>query len=364
MTVTVETVSDTATADGVLTSFPFTFELLQAADLDVYIDDVLTAFGYIVEINENGTGGDVIFDDPPEDGAELLFLRNVDITQETALPVEGNLPESTLETMADKLTMICQELKILTDRALKVPLNILGTFTSPLPEALNLIRWNAGETSLENVDPATIFNEFNPGAGNVLGPVSSTARTIALWNSADGQLLKAGPAIGSSGQVLTSNGAGVDPSFQDATSTAAKLKTADESVTSSTTIQADDHLVQAVAADETWHFTVNVFAISTSSTPDIKFTMNGPSGATVKWFYTFLDDGGGFGGNPTAANNGGDAITLAMSANLGRHIRITGYCANGATPGNIGFAWAQNTSDATATVVKQGSTAVFIRQSA
>lgn len=204
MTVTVETVSDTATADGVLTSFPFTFELLQAADLDVYIDDVLTAFGYIVEINENGTGGDVIFDDPPEDGAELLFLRNVDITQETALPVEGNLPESTLETMADKLTMICQQIQSTVARMFSVALSAAGEVTSfvfPPPGAGELIRWNAAGDALESVTAAEMFADEELGGGNVFGPASATNRGIALFDGTTGKILKDGP-IGTTGQIL------------------------------------------------------------------------------------------------------------------------------------------------------------------
>lgn len=52
------------------------------------------------------------------------------------------------------------------------------------------------------------------GTGNVNGPASAGDNSIALYNGTTGKIIKAGVALGSSGQVLTSNGAGVAPSFQ------------------------------------------------------------------------------------------------------------------------------------------------------
>lgn len=52
------------------------------------------------------------------------------------------------------------------------------------------------------------------GNGTVQGPASATDRSLALWSGIGGNTLKNGPGLGSSGQVLTSNGSGSDPSFQ------------------------------------------------------------------------------------------------------------------------------------------------------
>lgn len=48
----------------------------------------------------------------------------------------------------------------------------------------------------------------------IAGPSSSTDRSLVLFDGTTGKLLKDGPALGSSGNVLTSNGAGSDPTFQ------------------------------------------------------------------------------------------------------------------------------------------------------
>lgn len=53
------------------------------------------------------------------------------------------------------------------------------------------------------------------GNGSVLGPASATDRSLTLWDGTSGNKIKSGPSLGSSGQVLTSNGAGADPSFKN-----------------------------------------------------------------------------------------------------------------------------------------------------
>ena len=52
----------------------------------------------------------------------------------------------------------------------------------------------------------------------VFGPVTTTENSIALWDTDDNnkKRIKDGLALGTSGQVLTSNGTGSAPSFQDA----------------------------------------------------------------------------------------------------------------------------------------------------
>ncbi len=54
--------------------------------------------------------------------------------------------------------------------------------------------------------------------GDVAGPASATDRALALYSGTTGKVIKDGPALGSSGDVLTSNGAGADPTFQTSAS--------------------------------------------------------------------------------------------------------------------------------------------------
>ncbi len=52
------------------------------------------------------------------------------------------------------------------------------------------------------------------GIGDVNGPSSSTDLSLSLYSGTTGKLLQDGPVLGTAGQVMTSGGAGVAPSFQ------------------------------------------------------------------------------------------------------------------------------------------------------
>lgn len=140
-------------------------------------------------------------------------------------------------------------------------------------------------------------------------------------------------------------------------------KTADESVTSSTVYQSDDHLLFAIAANETW--VADFMLIVTGDTSgDIRTQFTVPAGATVSV--------AGFGpaaGATASAYDGiwfGDAATgvfgqsgTLVTATMPLFLRV--IVANGATAGNVTLQWAQGTSSGTATVVKAGSSLIAVR---
>ena len=130
------------------------------------------------------------------------------------------------------------------------------------------------------------------------------------------------------------------------------VKEADESVSSTTTLQDDDELSIAVAANEVWQGEAVVF-INSAATPDFKFTIAGPTGAvgyfgteTAHAFSTTseLVAGGALGAAATITSSFWPIIVIIR---WGVH--------NGANAGNIRLQWAQNTSDAAATTVLAGS---------
>lgn len=124
-----------------------------------------------------------------------------------------------------------------------------------------------------------------------------------------------------------------------------KVKSADQSKISDTTLAFDSELKVPVGASETWviHASITFKAIST--VPDIKFGMFGPPGSTGKWIenFEFFD---AFDLNVTV-------IDAAFTVEL--HFTIDAVCVNGATPGDFGFQWAQNTSSGDATIVMANS---------
>lgn len=138
-------------------------------------------------------------------------------------------------------------------------------------------------------------------------------------------------------------------------------KAADESVTSSATVQDDDHLAVTMQASCTYTLDYWLVSISASDTPDFKMGWTLPSGATM--------DFGAIGLFTTvAASTAGSVETQAVLAATTPTATISYGAVNGntivigrgrvitsTTPGTLQLQWAQATSNATATTLKKGS---------
>lgn len=187
MTVSTTANRNTFTGDGVMTVFPFTFTVQQATDIDIYLDEVLTVSGYTVAINSSGVGGTITFSAAPALDVEGLIYRDVPYTQQTALPIESNLPETVLEQAYDKLTMLCQQLKEITDRSITLPITTLLTgLVFPDAEADMLIGWNAAGTALENT-AGTPGPQGDPGS--LTGPATTVVGNVPVFADTVGGLV-------------------------------------------------------------------------------------------------------------------------------------------------------------------------------
>lgn len=137
------------------------------------------------------------------------------------------------------------------------------------------------------------------------------------------------------------------------------LKTGNESVTSSTTLQDDDQLTLTVAANKTYSFDGKLI-ISGATAGDFRWAFTFPAGATFAL--------GGYGLAAAATTTSGDVETTtfpsAVSGTListfgvsatGSGVHIFGLLTTGANAGSITLQWAQGTSSGTPTVVSAGS---------
>ncbi|WP_157251131.1 hypothetical protein [Nonomuraea typhae] len=134
-------------------------------------------------------------------------------------------------------------------------------------------------------------------------------------------------------------------------------KTAHETVTSSETIQNDNHLKFTAAASTNYWIKALIIVDGADTGGGIEFGWYGPSGATFDWCSDALgDDADGFGpvsrtrqqiGNLPAMATNGVATNLIIPA--------VGVLKVSTTAGVFGFRWAQDTSNATATRVNTGS---------
>ncbi|MDE2101819.1 MAG: DUF4183 domain-containing protein [Patescibacteria group bacterium] len=221
---------NTYTADGVTTSYAFTWACVETSSVQVYINGVLQTTGYSVSLSLTTYGGTVAFTVAPASGAQILIERVSNLLQNNTLG-SGNapLPPATITAMIDKLTIIMQQLANSQVALAAGTTGIAPTFPSPIAGAL--LAWNTGPTGFANV--ASIAAGYalidqGPGNGFASGPVTTaaggnmagpspainTAHSVPLWNGTDGRTIKSGAAPVQSGNVLTDNGTGADPSFQ------------------------------------------------------------------------------------------------------------------------------------------------------
>lgn len=138
-------------------------------------------------------------------------------------------------------------------------------------------------------------------------------------------------------------------------------KTGDESI-SNTTLQDDNELLFAIAANEVFTATWGVF-YEGSTTGDFKFLITAPTGATGGFSAT-RNNQDGSGGVVTVASRDFTTARAAGAGGIGttQMIVIHSIIVNGANAGNVTLQWAQNATDgANATTVFTNSYVIPIR---
>lgn len=148
--------------------------------------------------------------------------------------------------------------------------------------------------------------------------------------------------------------------------TRAVRKSADETVTSSTALQDDNHLFMSVAANTTYKVEVYLryAAEGTSAGGRIIMGWSAPSGATLDWWGNgHLDS---MGNNTYVARataglsltaNPGSGGRGAFGSGVGADVFINprGTLVTGGTAGTLTFRWAQANSRTVGTIVRAGS---------
>ena len=121
------------TGDGVTTTFPFTFDLQMASDLQVSVADTIQIGNYLVNINIADVGGSVVFNTAPASGLNVFLNRVIPLLQSVTFETEGSIPEITLSNVLDRNVMMAQQLAAADDLGLSFPANLPATFASALP---------------------------------------------------------------------------------------------------------------------------------------------------------------------------------------------------------------------------------------
>ena len=155
------------------------------------------------------------------------------------------------------------------------------------------------------------------------------------------------------GQLLQWNGTAWVPATiaTGGKETIAAVKTARQTVTSSTSLVDDNHLSAALSANKTYHFEMELF-ISAPATGGFKYSASSSqilTGSDCNVTGSTLTSMA-LGGNIVGASSSAISITTANNS-----VRFNGYIVTGASAPTITLRWAQNTSNATGTYIEVNS---------
>ena len=127
MTVTNTTSTVEAAGNGATTAFSFSFKAQATTDIDVYKVNTSTLVAtlqtivtdYAVTLNAVTEGGTVTYVVAPTASENSFIKRKMTLDQQTDIPTEGNIPETSLNNEYDKSRMIDIQQQDELDRALK-----------------------------------------------------------------------------------------------------------------------------------------------------------------------------------------------------------------------------------------------------
>ncbi|MBL6459170.1 hydrolase [Belnapia sp. T6] len=122
-------------ADGVQTAFPYPFPIFGPEDLEVRLDGLPLAAGFVVTNAGASEGGSVVFDAPPRAGARVTLRRDLIVARTTDFQPNGVLRARSLNDELDYQVAVLQEVKEGLGNALHLDPSELGGTTTLPPRA-------------------------------------------------------------------------------------------------------------------------------------------------------------------------------------------------------------------------------------
>ncbi len=244
-------------------------------------------------------------------------------------------------------------------------------------------------------DDGTVHTSTPSGAGDVVGPSSSVASEITLFDGTTGKLIKratgtgfvkvvsgvyqtpaalltvaeGGIGVGTLTGIPLGNGTSAFTVAAPGTDYVAPngvgsvqiiFKTGDESI-SNNPLQDDNHLLFAMGTSQTWLVEMTLLAVSASNnTGNIKLFFTLPASGTVKsWggLGNLVSIGGSNDMTTTRnyAESGSVTATAWVVNTVQQNIYVYALVTTAGTSGNFTLQWAENSTNASATTLKAGS---------
>lgn len=243
-----------------------------------------------------------------------------------------------------------------TTRITKTTPSADRTFTIPNSDCVAVVG-DAGASNnfITAISPTTgAISKAQPAFSNLSGNATVAQGGLGITTTPTNGQIPIGngtnyvaAAITAGTGVTVTNGAGSITIASKAP--VAVRKNADTSRTNDT-LTADPDLSIAVGANESWTFISDFVVLTSNNAPDFKFCLAGPSGATVTWNAYGRDTDGLT--TYIAATAGGTPVAVDMAANKPIIFHLTGTISGTYSAGNVTIDWAQNVTNASATVVK------------
>jgi hypothetical protein len=139
MTVAALNAFDTGNGNGATTVFNFTFRCKSAAEVAVYLDNVLQTTGFTVTVNSDGIGGNVTFTSPPASGVKVAIVSNPLFTQLISFVNAGKFLPTSHDDANDRAAIRAIRLKFDVDRTFKVPFGETGSVLPAAADRANKI---------------------------------------------------------------------------------------------------------------------------------------------------------------------------------------------------------------------------------
>lgn len=192
------------------------------------------------------------------------------------------------------------------------------------------------------------------GSITASGYTQNTARLLGRTTASAGAIeeITVGSGLSLSAGSLTATGGGTRSIVR---------KTADETVSASTSLQDDNHLIFAIGASEVWFVTYYLFVNANSDAGDFKFDITVPAAATTR--QAIMGAATNASSNESSfrqqSHTTGNALGAGVvnSATIDSTIIAFAYIVNSTNAGNVTFRWAQLNASGTTTLLA-GSTLV------
>jgi hypothetical protein len=284
--------------------FAYTFRILDEDHIAVYVDDVLktiTTHYTVSGVGDSG-GGSITFLSAPASGTgNVVFIRNVPVTQETDYVENDPFPAESHEEALDKLTMIVQQINDLSLTSFRIPISEgdAGELPAAASRANKYFAFDANGNAVMTSGTTSSY-VVTPFMETVLDDVDASIARSTL-----------GLAIGTNVQAYAASASQVEME----TGTEANLRA-----------MSPLRVAQAIAAQ-----------VGGTTLTRTTFTATGnltfPAGVTQAWV-TGQACGGGGGGTTAGGNGGtttfgpnGGAVVLTLAGGTG------GSAASGTTGG-------------------------------